>query len=700
VSTAGNWVFKDNLFDKVAFVQDTTNPLDQDFNAYWKRLPEELEPWETDRLWPDASNDRVLAAAPVYQTGPLGDFYLTTSSPLYQAGNRGSRSVTDAGLYHYTMKTTQEKDGVLGGNVVIGRHYVATTSSSTNRPKDSETPTGDGVPDYVEDANGNNDANDISNGIETSPSLAQTLTGTADSLHTIYDDIDLDGDGMVGRIERALEKLPLTSDSQLTVSQVMNGYEPDMVSFVVPINYEALTALGTLNLFVDGEMVKLDDIREDAQGNCLLTWNTTFTTWGDHFVNVRFNRFGSQGAQQSGTPDPTTLSAAGPPISFPINSILRFSRFFSEFSDHGYLYADLAVEDADYVISLHNPAAGPSAPAFRTISGSTGNGVIDEAWDVTDQNGNAYMGDNVIATFAVTPDGGTPETHSYVITRLDLLQFFGDHFTVAYAWDDTSVHTHMTFAMQNVVDVLLNPFVYGLNNPYSSTFNLESQGGLGGIAGYCPDDQSKAGLLTSLSHSVTRNFFFHGHGSADSIGDGKGTDANPVPNAFNIVSGEIVQVLNNRDYPIGQGRFEYRRNHPYRFVFLDACNTADTTTFADAFGIRHSIDFMELGREPFAAQAFVGWKGKPRAPEDDDEWDDYGFTLFFFFSQWMQEVDLQTCIARARERDPFGDGSVILDFTLGERFGIYDSGWGKGLFGNTFKIRIYGYPWITRTSFN
>jgi hypothetical protein len=64
-------------------------------------------------------------------------------------------------------------------------------------PLDSD---GDGIPDYVEDANGNGfvDFN------ETSPLLAQTVSGILDSTNSLYDDVDLSGDGLVGRIKRAL----------------------------------------------------------------------------------------------------------------------------------------------------------------------------------------------------------------------------------------------------------------------------------------------------------------------------------------------------------------------------------------------------------------------------------------------------------------------------------------------------------------
>ena len=41
-ASAGNWLLEDNLFDKVDFFQDTTLPLDFDFNGYWPKQASEL----------------------------------------------------------------------------------------------------------------------------------------------------------------------------------------------------------------------------------------------------------------------------------------------------------------------------------------------------------------------------------------------------------------------------------------------------------------------------------------------------------------------------------------------------------------------------------------------------------------------------------------------------------------------------------
>jgi hypothetical protein len=272
---AGTWVFKDNLFDKIAFEQDTTVSLQHDYNGYWRRLPAELETGETDRLTPNAANDKVLTSAPAYQSGPLGSYYLPASGLLY---NAGSLTPGQAGLYHYTTRIDQTKDATQAA-VNTGLHYVATVSSASTVPKDYDS---DGIPDYVENwhGDGRRDWPD-----ETDWQNAQTVSGVADAINPIYDGIDLDGDGMVGRVEKALSRNPLVADNPLTLTQLASPLYPDSITFSVPLNFGLLASAGQPRLRSGDYDVALL-ANADAGGNCLFTWDTTYLAPGAYLVQA------------------------------------------------------------------------------------------------------------------------------------------------------------------------------------------------------------------------------------------------------------------------------------------------------------------------------------------------------------------------------------------------------------------------------
>jgi RHS repeat-associated protein len=94
---------------------------------------------------PWGSND-VTVASFNWRSNWLGRFYLPSDSALTNKGNAASAGMV--GLYHFTTQTNQVKE--TNSIVDIGYHYVAFNASG--QPLDFD---GDGIPDYVEDANGN-----------------------------------------------------------------------------------------------------------------------------------------------------------------------------------------------------------------------------------------------------------------------------------------------------------------------------------------------------------------------------------------------------------------------------------------------------------------------------------------------------------------------------------------------------------------
>jgi len=96
-----------------------------------------------------------------WQSSWFGNFYLPPNSALI---NAGSITADQVGLYHFTTQTNQVPEG--DSTVDIGYHYVAT--DAYGNPLDSN---GDGIPDYLEDANGDGIVDDG----ETNWSLAPAI---------------------------------------------------------------------------------------------------------------------------------------------------------------------------------------------------------------------------------------------------------------------------------------------------------------------------------------------------------------------------------------------------------------------------------------------------------------------------------------------------------------------------------------------
>jgi len=90
------------------------------------------------------NNATVVLTNFEYAPGPLGNFYQLSTDLI----NLGSTTADQAGLYHYTTQTNQYKEE--SSVVDIGFHYVAV--GNDGRPVDTDQ---DGIPDYIEDRNGN-----------------------------------------------------------------------------------------------------------------------------------------------------------------------------------------------------------------------------------------------------------------------------------------------------------------------------------------------------------------------------------------------------------------------------------------------------------------------------------------------------------------------------------------------------------------
>jgi len=199
----------------------------------------------------------------------------------------------------------------------------------------------------------------------------------------------------------------------LSARQVVTGEEPDIATFEVPMRYDVVKKIGELRLLVDAggpeptDAVwvasspevraydgggELQEFSRATNGNCLLSWNTTYDPPGQHALQVELLCTGKGG-------DWHTLEVKGPVLPFYSSNVVQFFEGTSLFTDKGAsLYAKIAEPHGVYTIELKSPAG----EHIKTISGTTSNGVIDVFWDLHDEHGNKYTNDSLKAVYHVT----------------------------------------------------------------------------------------------------------------------------------------------------------------------------------------------------------------------------------------------------------------------------------------------------------
>jgi hypothetical protein len=639
-ATAGNWTFRDNLFDKTQFYQDPTLPLDFDHNGYWPLMGSEIiygAYGYTNQLQATATStgatEVFLTNAPPYQGGAFGNYYLTQTTPLYQAG---SRTATDAGLAQYTTFINQAKDAA-SQSVNIGLHYVAATNSLA---LDSD---GDGVPDYVEAEHGTDLNNAMTDGV------------TNDTYNVAYDDVDLSGNGLVGRIKKALGLDPLDPQNSLALRQVSAPDEFGVVSFELPISRDALANIANLNLNLNGVDVTLEAVGRATNGNALLNWNTLYDPPGLNYIQARI-------ALNNADDDAAIISGLGTFTPFYSGNVVQFFESDALYDDTGaFLDAQLPVQNASYTIHLYDHTTTP--PTLLTaITNFTSNGMIQEDWNLATDGGGSYGGSDFDAEFDVTLlDSNTSEaiahaTHMKQMAKIVTTERVGylDGFDVVYFYTPTNGslayefnHGQIDVGMQSVVDVLTQPSWPW--DVYYSYFDLFTwAGNTSGYAGYITSRSTVTNSLYSdMANGTTKNFYGYGHGNDGYLGTKNGEVA--------MYASELADVLGNH-YSSNSWPRGLNVTDPYRFVFMDGCSTASGNAWRRAFGIMPITATNQAARFHLGPQAYVGWekeKGDRMGGGSGDVTVDtlkavaYTETLQYFYLDWMNGTPLAQCIADA-----------------------------------------------------
>jgi len=554
------------------------------------------------------------------------------------------------------------------------------------------------VPDYVEAEH------------NTDPTLASTDGVTNDTYNIAYDDVDLSGNGLVGRIKKALGLEPLDSNNPLTLSQVGLDVDRGIASFELPISYATLTNIGSLNLNLNGIDASLEDFIRATNGNSLLSWNTLYDPPGQHYIQAEITLNGTGD-------DHAIISGRGKLAPYYSDNVVRFFESDAMFDDtSAFLDAQLPVQNADYVIRLYDTTTTPPA-LMKTITNSTANGTIQEDWNFSvDGSLDPFAGSSFTAEFDVTlldAPGGSPITqkqqpnnYNRIKTRERIDPNALDGFDVVYFYTPSNnVLTSMfdqgevRYGMQGVVDTLMQPS-FGCD-VYYSHFNIyRFYDNTEGYSGYITSQTNGIhsvwnGLYPDMANGTTKEFFGYGHGSKKTLASKN--------NAGAISAFEVAFVLGNQFNSHGLSV-----TNPYRFVFLDGCSTASGKDWRRAFGIFPAWVTNQPGRPKLGPQAFVGWandKSDYFGGAYDTNWvlqvdvskiqaSAYAATLQWFFMDWMNGASLAECIKDASNTNvvpcafPVPSNQKFIGNMNGQRFRVNNTT-------NTSLIYVVGHSGLT-----
>jgi len=111
-------------------------------------------------------------------------------------------------------------------------------------------------------------------------------------------------------------------------------------------------------------------------------------------------------------------------------------------------------------------------------------------------------------------------------------------------------------------------------------------------------------LLAGIGDLYNRNFYYHGHGGAPSLGADRHTLG-----TNGLVTGSALTSRYSKSQIFSWQVALKTRYNRYRFVFLDGCSTAEGD-LPNAFNIsktNHTIEFYENHRKHPRPSVFVGW---------------------------------------------------------------------------------------------
>ena len=405
--------------------------------------------------------------------------------------------------------------------------------------------------------------------------------------------------------------------------------------FVVEGYLELPVELGSTNngfpqirFYVDNLPCAGASIQPGDKGCPVLKWNTHFLPNGSHDVWLVADFSGEE------------VVLYGKTTSITVTNDVTFDLDLNSFGEQMWLFARF-VEQVSFQIKIYDDESNNYIGTFAFNSGT--DGTVSFLWNLLDPQQNLVTSKFIRGEFnatSITPQGGGRTLKSGTNVWTKQTGWFSDKFVVAWA---NTAKVNAPSRMENlmrygVVDILANP-------AHDSPYQLSPGNAFGTGTAFRLTENSRTNLLNYLSDPDYRNFYYFGHGNGGGFGDSSRWDEAPPW----IREGELRNALTNRLGEIPRAVTE----HPYRFVFLDTCNSANGY-LCEAFGIHRrtmtvSVYVNYLKMKP---RAFIGFTDFNPLPDSLNEHLQNANMLAAFFAQWMGNVSLNGCIATAKQ-DPF-----------------------------------------------
>jgi len=199
----------------------------------------------------------------------------------------------------------------------------------------------------------------------------------------------------------------ISLDAMLTMRQVSTGDEPEVITYQLPISYNALknSQAGALSLLLDTPPQEddlfepeLQDCKRASNGDCLLEWNTACERPGQHALQAFLSL-----AEAGGS-----FRIKGPVMPYFSSNLFKLIPLPNAFNDlRASFYAQLPESNGIFRIEVKARFGNH----LKTLAGTTTNGIINIRWDLRDEKGRKCTDDSIETFVHVKlPNSGRSQT--------------------------------------------------------------------------------------------------------------------------------------------------------------------------------------------------------------------------------------------------------------------------------------------------